>query len=115
MQSRAGQNRHRESRRLRRSLATARASSASSSDTGRNLVCVPGEHCATTLGHSVRNLEANWDAAVAEVGMERARVWRLYMAASAVGFTGGGLNLHQVLGVVQDPAGGSGMSPTRPV
>jgi len=73
------------------------------------------EHYATTLRHWVRNLEANWDAAVAEVGMERARVWRLYMAASAVGFTGGGLNLHQVLGVVQDPAGGSGMSPTRPV
>jgi cyclopropane-fatty-acyl-phospholipid synthase len=73
------------------------------------------EHYATTLRHWVRNLEANWDTAVGIAGVERARVWRLYMAASAVGFTGGGLNLHQVLGVVQDPLGGSGMPPTRPV
>lgn len=73
------------------------------------------EHYATTLGHWVRNLEANWDTAVAIAGMERARVWRLYMAASAVGFAGGGLNIHQVLGVIRDPHGGSGMPPTRPV
>jgi cyclopropane-fatty-acyl-phospholipid synthase len=73
------------------------------------------EHYATTLRHWVRNLEANWDTAVTIAGIERARVWRLYMAASAVGFTGGGLNLHQVLGVVQDPMGGSGMGSTRPV
>ncbi len=73
------------------------------------------EHYATTLGHWVRNLEANWDTAVAIAGTERARVWRLYMAASAVGFAGGGLNIHQVLGVIRDPHGGSGMPPTRPV
>lgn len=73
------------------------------------------EHYATTLRHWVRNLESNWDTAVQIAGIERARVWRLYMAASAVGFAGGGLNLHQVLGVVQDPTGGSGMPPTRPV
>lgn len=73
------------------------------------------EHYATTLRHWVRNLEAHWDAAVEIAGIERARVWRLYMAASAVGFAGGGLNLHQVLGVVQDAQGGSGMPPTRPV
>lgn len=73
------------------------------------------EHYATTLGHWVRNLEANWDAAVAIAGIERARVWRLYMAASAVGFAGGGLNIHQVLGVIRDARGGSGMPPTRPV
>jgi cyclopropane-fatty-acyl-phospholipid synthase len=73
------------------------------------------EHYATTLRHWVRNLEAQWDRAVDIAGIERARVWRLYMAASAVGFAGGGLNLHQVLGVVQDPQGGSGMPATRPV
>ncbi len=43
------------------------------------------EHYALTLRCWVRNLEANWDAAVAEVGPGRARVWRLYMAAAAVG------------------------------
>ena len=38
------------------------------------------EHYALTLRHWVANLEANWDAAVEEVGEARARVWRLYMA-----------------------------------
>jgi cyclopropane-fatty-acyl-phospholipid synthase len=72
------------------------------------------EHYAMTLRHWVRNLERNWDAAVTEVGTERARVWRLYMAASAVGFTDAGLNLHQVLGVVNAADGSSGMPSTRP-
>lgn len=73
------------------------------------------EHYALTLRHWVRNLERNWDAAVSEVGEQRARVWRLYMAGSSVGFSDGGLNLHQVLGVVPDAGGGSGMPLTRPV
>lgn len=73
------------------------------------------EHYALTLRNWVNNLETNWDAAVTEVGDERARVWHLYMAASAVGFQDGGLNLHQVLGVVCDDQGGSAMPPTRPV
>ena len=34
------------------------------------------------------------------VGEARARVWRLYMAGSAVGFEDGGISVHQVLGVV---------------
>jgi cyclopropane-fatty-acyl-phospholipid synthase len=72
------------------------------------------EHYATTLRHWVANLEANWDEIVAEAGIERARVWLLYMAASAVGFDDGGNNVHQVLGVVPDAAGRSAMPPTRP-
>jgi hypothetical protein len=35
------------------------------------------------------------------------------MAGSAVGFTDGGVKLHQVLGVVPTPAGESGVLPTR--
>jgi cyclopropane-fatty-acyl-phospholipid synthase len=58
-------------------------------------------------------LEANWDAAVAEVGVQRARVWYLYMAASANGFEDGGLSIHQVLGVKPAPDGSSGMPATR--
>jgi cyclopropane-fatty-acyl-phospholipid synthase len=71
------------------------------------------EHYATTLRHWVRNLEDSWDEAVSLVGIGRARVWRLYMAASALGFADGGTSIHQVIGVVDDPAGRSGMPPTR--
>jgi cyclopropane-fatty-acyl-phospholipid synthase len=71
------------------------------------------EHYARTLRAWVANLEANWDEAVRLVGARRARVWRLYMAGSAVGFTDGGVNVHQVLGVVPTPDGTSGMPATR--
>jgi cyclopropane-fatty-acyl-phospholipid synthase len=71
------------------------------------------EHYARTLRHWVANLEANWDRALALVGPARARIWRLYMAASALGFEDGGIAVHQVLGVVPDPAGNSAMPATR--
>ena len=71
------------------------------------------EHYAETLRHWVANLEANWDRAVALVGPARARIWRLYMAASALGFEDGGIAVHQVLGVVPEPSGRSGMPATR--
>ena len=51
--------------------------------------------------------------AVALVGEARARVWRLYMAGSAVGFEDAGIAIHQVLGVVPNATGASGMPPTR--
>jgi len=57
------------------------------------------EHYTKTLRAWVANLEMHWDAAVAEVGVQRARVWHLYMAASANGFEDGGISIHQVLGV----------------
>jgi cyclopropane-fatty-acyl-phospholipid synthase len=71
------------------------------------------EHYATTLRHWVANLEEHWDDAVALVGDGRARIWKLYMAASAVGFEDGGLSLHQVLGVRNGHDGHSAMPPTR--
>ena len=71
------------------------------------------EHYAKTLRAWVANLQQQWDAAVAEVGVRRARVWLLYMAASANGFEDGGISIHQVLGVVPGPEGRSGMPPTR--
>jgi len=70
------------------------------------------EHYALTLRRWVANLETNWDAAVAEVGAGRARVWRLYMAASALGFERGDLQIHQVLAV--RPDGGRSEMPLRP-
>jgi cyclopropane-fatty-acyl-phospholipid synthase len=71
------------------------------------------EHYVRTLRAWVANLEENWDEAVGLVGRRRARVWRLYMAGSAVGFSDGGINVHQALGVVPTAAGASGMPPTR--
>ncbi len=60
------------------------------------------EHYGLTLRRWVGNLEERWDDAVAEVGAERARVWRLYMAGSAVGFERHHLEVHQVLCVRPD-------------
>lgn len=70
------------------------------------------EHYALTLRAWVRNLEANWDEAVAEVGAGRARVWRLYMAASALNFGAGRTQVHQVLAVKLD--GGRSSLPLLP-
>ncbi len=60
------------------------------------------EHYALTLRAWVRNLEEHWDEAVADVGANRARVWRLYMAGSALGFEQGRIRVNQVLGL-RDP------------
>jgi cyclopropane-fatty-acyl-phospholipid synthase len=66
------------------------------------------EHYALTLAAWGANLEEHWDDAVAEVGVGRARVWRLYMAASRLGFDRNNIQLHQVLGVKLEPHGASG-------
>jgi cyclopropane-fatty-acyl-phospholipid synthase len=71
------------------------------------------EHYALTLRHWVANLQHGWDRAVELVGEGRARVWLLYMTASAIGFEDGGIGIHQVLGVVPDAAGASRMPLTR--
>jgi cyclopropane-fatty-acyl-phospholipid synthase len=71
------------------------------------------EHYSKTLHRWVANLEGHWDEAVGLVGLPRANVWKLYMAASANGFDDGGLAIHQVLGVVPAADGTSGMPPTR--
>ena len=55
------------------------------------------EHYALTLRRWVANLSANRDAAIAEAGTERERVWRLYMTGSAVAFEAGDISVHQVL------------------
>jgi cyclopropane-fatty-acyl-phospholipid synthase len=71
------------------------------------------EHYVVTLGEWGANLERHWPQAVAEVGERRARVWRLYMALSRVGFQVNRVQIHQVLGVRVSRDGSSGM-PLRP-
>ena len=57
------------------------------------------EHYARTCLAWSKNLDAHWDEAVAEVGEGRARVWRLYLAGSSLGFDQRRIELHQVLAV----------------
>jgi cyclopropane-fatty-acyl-phospholipid synthase len=73
------------------------------------------EHYARTLRAWVANLEANWPAAVAATSEGRARVWRLYMAASAVSFQRNRIGVNQVLAVRTPEDGDSGMPATRTV
>ncbi len=70
------------------------------------------EHYALTLRRWVTNLEAAWDGAVDEVGSARARVWRLYLAGSALAFEADRMQVHQVL-ATKTVDGTSGM-PLRP-
>ena len=71
------------------------------------------EHYARTLRHWVANLDAAWPECVRHAGQGRARVWRLYMAASALAFDDGDISLHQVLGVVPDEHGVTRMPASR--
>jgi cyclopropane-fatty-acyl-phospholipid synthase len=68
------------------------------------------EHYAKTLAAWGNNLDAHWDEAVAEVGQATARVWRLYMAGSRLGFDRNHIELHQVLCVRLAADGSSGMA-----
>jgi cyclopropane-fatty-acyl-phospholipid synthase len=69
------------------------------------------EHYGRTLTDWSANLEAHWSEAVEEVGVNRARVWRLYLAGSRVSFEDRWLELHQALGVKTD--GGDAGMPRR--
>lgn len=68
---------------------------------------------AHTLAGWCRNLAANWEACVGEVGAGRARVWGLYMAGSRLAFERNELQLHQVLATRTSRDGDSGY-PLRP-
>ncbi|MBP2403268.1 SAM-dependent methyltransferase [Streptomyces syringium] len=68
------------------------------------------EHYALTLRRWVANLEAHWDEAVRLSSPGRARVWRLYMAASALSFERNRIGVNQVLAVRTPESGASGLS-----
>ncbi len=70
------------------------------------------EHYARTCAAWAANLDANWPAAVAEVGEGKARVWRLYLTGSRLGFEQRRIELHQVLAVKTDD--GQAAMPLRP-
>jgi cyclopropane-fatty-acyl-phospholipid synthase len=71
------------------------------------------EHYALTLREWVHNLERNWADCVRLVGEGRARVWRVYMAGSALSFESGMIGINQVLAVRPSTGGASGLPLTR--
>jgi cyclopropane-fatty-acyl-phospholipid synthase len=72
------------------------------------------EHYARTLAGWSANLEAHWEESVAEVGLGRARTWRLYLVGSRLGFERNQIQLHQVLCAKPDAEGRS-HAPLRPI
>ncbi|HEV7193429.1 MAG TPA: cyclopropane-fatty-acyl-phospholipid synthase family protein [Jatrophihabitantaceae bacterium] len=71
------------------------------------------EHYALTLREWVANLEGQWPHAVRLTSPARARIWRLYMAGSALAFEANRIGVNQVLAVRTGPRGASGMPRTR--
>lgn len=67
------------------------------------------EHYALTLRRWVANLERHWKRAVRLSSPGRARVWRLYMAASALAFERGRIGVNQTLAVRTPPSGAAGL------
>ncbi|MGW6605000.1 class I SAM-dependent methyltransferase [Streptomyces sp. NPDC055036] len=67
------------------------------------------EHYALTLRRWVANLEDHWAEAVRSTSAGRARVWRLYMAASALSFERNKIGVNQILAVKTPESGASGM------
>ncbi|MFF5336720.1 class I SAM-dependent methyltransferase [Streptomyces sp. NPDC013181] len=67
------------------------------------------EHYALTLRRWVANLERDWARAVRLVSPGRARVWRLYMAASALSFERNRIGVNQILAVRPEEDGSSRM------
>ena len=55
------------------------------------------EDYARTLGYWIESYEARYDEAVRLAGVERARVWKLYLRAARAGFTTGWASVYQVL------------------
>ncbi len=70
------------------------------------------EDYARTLSHWIESFEARYDEAVRVAGIERARVWRVYLRAARSGFVTGYASVYQVLARkpvgarYQAPAGG---------
>jgi cyclopropane-fatty-acyl-phospholipid synthase len=71
------------------------------------------EHYVRTVDAWYDTFEANWDRAVALVGEEVARVWRLYLVGGSMAFRDGRMGVDQILSVRPD-RGTSGLPPQRP-
>jgi cyclopropane-fatty-acyl-phospholipid synthase len=71
------------------------------------------QHYATTLDHWLDRLVGRWDEAVAEVGLNRARIWKLYLAGSGAAFRARNVQVHQIAATAPHPDGRTA-APRRP-
>ena len=72
------------------------------------------EHYVWTVQAWIDTFESNFDQAVAMVGEETARVWRLYLIGGALSFEEGRMGVDQILAVKPAADGTSGMPARRP-
>jgi cyclopropane-fatty-acyl-phospholipid synthase len=73
------------------------------------------EHYTLTLRAWLANLEADWDRAGELSSPARARIWRLYIAGSALAFRANRIGVNQVLAVKPDARGHSNLPMTRTI
>jgi cyclopropane-fatty-acyl-phospholipid synthase len=71
------------------------------------------EHYVRTVAAWYETFEQRWDDAVALVGEEVARVWRLYFVGGALAFEEGRMGVDQILAVKPGADGASSMPATR--
>ncbi|WP_157440610.1 SAM-dependent methyltransferase [Actinokineospora inagensis] len=71
------------------------------------------EHYVWTCRAWGRTIESRWDKLVEIAGETTARVWRLYMAGSALAFAENRVGVHQILAVRPTAAGTAGFPRTR--
>ncbi|HEU5034056.1 MAG TPA: cyclopropane-fatty-acyl-phospholipid synthase family protein [Mycobacteriales bacterium] len=71
------------------------------------------EHYVRTVEAWHEEFERRWDDVVSLVGIEQARVWRLYLVGGALAFEQNRMGVDQILSVKPTADGRSGMPPTR--
>jgi cyclopropane-fatty-acyl-phospholipid synthase len=71
------------------------------------------EHYVRTVDAWHQEFERRWDEVVELVGLEQARVWRLYLVGGALTFEENRMGVDQILSVKPTAAGRSGMPATR--
>jgi cyclopropane-fatty-acyl-phospholipid synthase len=70
------------------------------------------EHYVRTVSAWHRTLEDRWDDVARLVGVETARVWRLYLIGGALAFEEGRMGVDQILGVRPTAQGVAGLRAT---
>jgi cyclopropane-fatty-acyl-phospholipid synthase len=71
------------------------------------------EHYALTTRHWYRRLMARKEDAIRFIGIEKFRMWTLYLAGASTGFTDGSMHICQVVATKHTAKGASGLPFTR--